>query len=193
MFKAIRFSAALILLVWLGVTVTLTFYVAPSLFANESGVVPNSSVAGEIMGPLLNKMYLTGRILLPLCLILTGILWASANPNRRKPLLVAGLLLVAALGIDLYAGIPLNREIHSIRLNLDKEFGGYHLAPKENPDRQSFAKLHGLSMVLVLVNLGLGLGAFFCVTQLAEAGASRGAVLENSAPSSSPQAALPRG
>lgn len=168
MFSFLRFLSLALLLVWLGCVVTITFYVAPSLFANVSGQVPDSSVAGEIISPLLHRMDATGWIVAPCVVALLGVM-ASLLPRVPRSLKIAGVLLIAAWGVGLYSGIPLNHEIHAIRTDLKGRFGGYHLAPKEDPARRRFAKLHGLSMVLTMVNLGLGFGAFFCVSQLADA------------------------
>ncbi len=168
MLKFLRFFCAALLLVWLGNVITISFYVAPSLFSNQSGQVPNSGVAGEIITPLLHEMYATGWIAVFILLVVHGAIWKICPPRSTKVLLISGALLAAAWVNDLYAGTVLIHRIEGIRAELKKEFGGYHLAPKDNPERQRFGKLHGLSMMLAMLNLTLGFGSFFCVTQLME-------------------------
>lgn len=179
MLKTLRYATALLLLIWLGVVITITFYVAPSLFANESGQIPNSTVAADIIGPLLDKMDLTGWIILPVVILLHGVMALLFRPRFMRALIVSASLLAVAWGTSLYVGVGLNPELHSIRTELKKEFGGYHLAADDHPQRARFAKLHGVAMVLTLVNLCLGLGSLFCVTQLFDAdGASHSAAPE---------------
>jgi hypothetical protein len=166
MVRLFRFLAAVALLVWLGVTIGISFYVAPSLFANESGRVENSSVAGDIVGPLLGKMARTAWIAIPLALVFQVAAWKAAGGGRPRALIVSALLLAAAWGGSLYSGTVLTGRMQEIRSELAREYGGYHLAPKEDPERARFASLHGQSMVLTLAGLAFGFGAFFCATQL---------------------------
>lgn len=167
MLKLIKFLTAFLLLVWLGATITITFFVGPSLFAG-SEAVPNSTVAADIIAPLLHKMDMIGWILLPVAIVLHGAIWKLLGGRAGRAVAVSALMLAAAWGGTLYAGIPLNNELHAIRTEFKESLGGYHLAPADHPARQRFAKLHGLVMVITLANLGLGIGSFFCVTQLFE-------------------------
>lgn len=166
MVRLFRYLAAVCLLVWLGVALSLSFYVAPSLFANESGRVENSSVAGDIISPLLHKMELTAWILIPAAIVFQAAAWKLAGGSGGRTLVLSTLLLAAAWGGSLYSGTVLTGEMRQIREELAQQYGGYHLAPKENPERARFGKLHGLSMVIALGDLLLGFGAFFCVTQV---------------------------
>jgi polyferredoxin len=165
MVRLFRFLAAVSLLVWLGVTIAISFYVAPSLFANESGRVENSSVAGDIVGPLLHKMALTAWIAIPLAVVFQFAAWSVSGRERPRVLIVSTLLLAAAWCGSLYSGAVLTSRMQDIRRDLGVEYGGYHLAPKENPQRARFASLHGQSMVITLSGLLLGLGAFYFTTQ----------------------------
>ena len=173
MLKLVRYLTAVLLLVWLGAVITVTFYVAPSLFADESGRVPNSSVAADIIGPLLNRMEWTGAILIPIAIALHWAIAKLSNPKPGRALVISGLLLAAAWCAGLYSGFYLNPELHAIREDLKTEFQGYHLAPPDHPERARFSRLHGVSMSLALVGLGLGLGSFFCVTQSLDPNAGR--------------------
>ena len=166
MIKALRFVCASALLVWLGVTIGITFYVAPSLFSNRSGQVPDSSVAGEIIAPMLGQMNMTAWAAISAALVCLVALSRLLKPDPGPGLAAALALLTVALLLSIYAGGPAHRELHDLRLAMKGQFGGYHRAPDTHPHRIKFAKLHGITMVITLVNLGLGAGAFFCVTQL---------------------------
>lgn len=165
MIKLVRFAIVLALVLWLGVTITVTFYVGPSLFNDASGHVPNSTVAADIIAPLLAGMDRTAWIALSGALALHGLLWAMTAGGARRLIALSALLLALALGSTLYTGLSVNPELHRIRAEFKEELGGYHLAPEDDPGRRRFATLHGLVMVLTLLNLGLGLGSLFCVTQ----------------------------
>lgn len=166
MVKFFRFLAAVFLLIWLGTTIGISFYVAPSLFGNESGQVENSSVAGDIMSPLLRKMDLTAWVAIPLAMVSLIVAWKLSGGHRRKALTAALSLLGLALFASLYSGVVITQDIQQIRRELKEAYGGYHLAPKEDPERQRFGALHGQSMVLALGGLAMGFGAFYLATQV---------------------------
>lgn len=165
MIKLCRFLAAALLLVWLGCVITMTFFVAPPIFKNVSGAVPNAAVAGDIMEPMLRRMYRVGWVALPAAFCLVCAVYAMARRGGRAAA-AACVMLALAWSIDLYAGARIARGVHEARIELREKFGGSHLAPDDHPARKRFRKLHGASMMLVVVNIGLGLGAFFCATQL---------------------------
>ncbi|MBI1784158.1 DUF4149 domain-containing protein [Candidatus Sumerlaeota bacterium] len=168
MFTSLKFTLLLLHLVWLGCVITVSFYVAPSLFSNESGLTPNSQIAGDIIAPLLHKMHVTGWILIPVMIALIGLIVRMFRLKSAKGAWAACGLLAAAWFSGLYSGTVITQKIHVIRKELAAEFGGYHLAPKEDPRRQEFGKLHGVSMMLGMLDLALGLGSLFCVTQTIE-------------------------
>lgn len=165
----LRFLAALVLLVWLGFVIS-SFTVARELFSGRIEAVPNSAVAGEIMSPILRKMHVTAWIAAPACAALILIL---ARKTARRPVVVALSLLAFAFGLSIYTGSILDRRLGEIRLDLKRDFGGYDKAPKTEPRRAEFGRLHGVSMVLTLAELLAGLGAFFIVTQKLQPASSR--------------------
>lgn len=166
MVKLLRYIATLALLIWLGAVITLTFIVAPSLFGNESGRVPNSTVAADIISPLLHKMELTGWILIPVAMVATAGAWKFAGKTRTKSFAATCLLLALAWCGSFYSGTVLTSEMRGIRDHFKQDMGGYHNAPKDHPERARFARLHGTSMMIALGDLLAGLGALYLVTQV---------------------------
>ena len=164
--RLLRYLLCVSLVLWLGAITTTTFFVAPSLFGNESGETPNSTIAANVIAPLLHKMELTGWILIPVMLILLGVLWTRSKRASPKVFVSTGVMLALAWGLGLYSGIPVTNEMHEIRIELKERYGGYHLAPDNHPDRARFRGLHAAASSITMVNLLLGLGALFCVTQL---------------------------
>jgi|GEM_PF-5132130 len=163
--STLRFLIIAALLPWLGLVIALTFYVAPSLFANESGRVPDSSAAADILAPLFSKMYATGWIAIGFALALHAVyLRVTASPARRL-IFVSGGLLLAALAGEFTAGLAVNPRVHEVRAELGREFGGYHLAPAADFRRAEFGRLHGWAMTLAILDLALGLGAVYCLAR----------------------------
>lgn len=168
MFKVLRFSATILFVVWLGSMITISFFVAPSLFSNESGHTPDSSIAGDVISPLLHKMHVTSWIVIP---IIAGLLFAMKRlvPLRSsRPVWVTLMLLAPSWILMLISGTVITGMIQDIRVELKAEFGGYHLAPKDDPRRAKFGGLHGASMMIAMLSLVLGAGAMFCATQAIE-------------------------
>jgi hypothetical protein len=171
MFRALRFSITLLLTVWLGVLIAVSFFVAAHLFRLAKlgdEWVPHTTAAADIIGPLLRQMDVTAWVAIPLAIALLLLMARGFELRSRRPIAVAALLLVAALGASIYNGAALTEEIHAIRVELRREFGGYHLSPAEHPERRRFGMLHGISQSLAMLELAFGLGALFCVTQLIE-------------------------
>lgn len=156
------------MVVWLGSMVTITFFVAPSLFGDESGHTPDSSIAGDVIAPLLHKMHVTGWIAIPVMVVLLLAIKLLCPLRSARPVWVTLILLAPAWIMGLVSGTVITGKIRDIRVELKAEFGGYHLAPKEDPRRRTFGALHGISMMLSMLNLMLGAGALFCVTQMIE-------------------------
>lgn len=166
MSRFLRFISVLALALWLGVAVTMTFYVTISVFENESGHVPDSSVAADIVGPLFKRMYVTAWIAMPVAIAAAVGAWAlggdaAVRARRRRPLIIACVLMAVIFFGELYSGAVLRTEMAEIRDKLKAEFGGYHLVEKTNPDRARFGAAHGISISILLADMLLGTAALF--------------------------------
>ena len=136
---------------------------APSLFHNESGQVPNSTAAADILSPLFSKMFWTACVCLPVAMLAQVGVWMLAGGLRAKSLVISCALMGLALCGELYSGLSLTPAMHGIREELKAEFGGYHLVEKDHPERARFSKLHGISMSILMLDLALGMGALWCL------------------------------
>lgn len=164
--RLLRFISVLALALWLGVAVTMTFYVTTSVFENESGHVPDSSVAADIVGPLFKRMYLTAWIAMPVSILAAVAARAlgrdaAARARSRRSLITACVLMGLIFFGELYSGAVLRKEMSEIRDKLKAEFGGYHLVEKTNPDRARFGTAHGISISILLADMLLGTAALF--------------------------------
>lgn len=171
MLKFCRFAILVLIVVWLGAALTLTFFVAPSLFGDWSGVVPNSTHAADILSPLFGAMDRTAFVVFPLAIAIHFALLRLVAPRVRRAVVVSIVLLALTLGATAASSFYLTPQMHQIREDLKVEYGGYHLAPKENPQRARFGALHGISQSLALASMLLCFGSVFCVTQLMESSA----------------------
>lgn len=164
MVKLLRYVAAIALAVWIGSIVN-TLAAARSIFDNESGHVPDSGIAGDIVGPLLHNMHVTGWIACGVALVAI-LLIRKIRPARRNMVIWAtGAVLLIALLTGVYSGIVLTEQIQDIRIEIAEAYGTYDAAPKESTLRSRFGALHGLSMGIAMLNLVLALGTFYTVTQ----------------------------
>lgn len=166
MLRIMRFMAALILMIWLGIMIGLSFLVAPELFSGRIEAVPSSAVAGEIMSPLLHKMDVVAWVSAPACALIVLALWLGGGKARHNRAAVGSLALLGlALGASIFSGGVLTPKMRGLRADLKQEFGGYDKAPKTDARRVEFGKLHGASMTLALLEIIAGLGVFYLVTQ----------------------------
>ncbi len=183
MLKFCRFVILVLVFVWLGAALTLTFFVAPSLFGDWSGVVPNSTHAADILSPLFGAMDRTAFVVFPLAIAMHFALLRLVASRVRRTVVISIVLLGLTLGATVVSSFYLTPQMRQIREDLKVEYGGYHLASKDNPQRARFGALHGLSQSLALASILLCFGSVFCVTQLMEApagapgAASRSAVI----------------
>jgi len=165
MLKILRFLGAVLMIFWAGMIVTI-FIVAQSLFGNWSEQVANRDVAAEILTPIFRVMHFCGWIAIALVLIIHVIMIAITGARFVKPMVLSILLLALAFGSSLYSGLSVQARTHDLRTELKKEFGSYDAAPKDDARKREFGKLHGMSMMIALLDIALALGCAFCVTQL---------------------------
>ena len=63
-------------------------------------------------------------------------------------------IVVVMLGIAVYSGVPVTREITSIQSQIA---GPVSSLPESDPRRARFDRLHAMSTTLMTINMGLGL------------------------------------
>ena len=162
--KILRYVAASVLAVWIGAIVK-TLMTARSIFDNESGRVPDSGAAGDIVGPLLDDMHLIGWIACGVAIAsIVGIRFLRKAPRHIVIWSTVAVLAIALL-TGFYSGVVLTEQIQELRVELATEYGSYDAAPEDAPARKKFGMLHGVSMSIALLNLVLALSAFYTVTQ----------------------------
>ena len=155
---AIRYVALLALVVWLGGMILLGALVAPSTFRvlqasdAEAGRVLAGSLFGEILRLFHLLAYACGAIILACLLVMKFV-----GPPPQAFVLRAGIVVVM-LGIALYSGGPVSREIARIQAQVT---GPMNRLADNDPRRMRFDRLHQTSTTLMTINMALGLVLLF--------------------------------
>ena len=155
---AIRYVALLALVVWLGGMILLGALVAPSTFRvlqtsdGEAGRVLAGSLFGEILRLFHVLAYACGAIILACLLVMKFV-----GPPPRAFVLRAAIVVVM-LGIALYSGGPVSREIVRVQAQVT---GPMNRLADNDPRRMRFDRLHQTSTTLMTINMALGLVLLF--------------------------------
>jgi len=155
---ALRYLYLLALVLWLGGMVVLGAIVAPSTFQVLQSLEPQSgrALAGEVFGTALARFaYLAYGCAGVMIVTLT--VMGLLGP-RPQPFLIRGILILAMLGLALYAGVVVASEIALVQ----QEAGGLPSAlAAADPRRIRFDSLHTLSERLMTVNVIAALALLF--------------------------------
>jgi hypothetical protein len=155
---ALRFAGLLALAVLLGGLVALGGFAAPASFDVLSARLPESgrTLAGLVFGEALRRfqpvIYACGFVLL--CVLIAR---AVIGPRPIRFAIRIGIVL-AVLATSLYSGFVLTPRIERLR---DEAGGAPSALAAADPRRAEFGRLHGLSTVLLMVNIAGGLVLLF--------------------------------
>jgi hypothetical protein len=119
-----------LLAAWLGATLIVSAVVAPAAF----DVLPTRTLAGALVGRVLPVLFWSGIVI---GLLVLGMGWRLPWPGTRSG---AAFVLVAAC---LVAQLVIAPRIERIRAGIG---GPLEALDPSNPLRQSFGRLHGLSV-----------------------------------------------
>ena len=141
----------------MGSIVFLSFVVAPGAFALFS-----RDQAGALVGLALGRLHVLGLI--------CGVVYVVARVAGARTLTaLAGMAAVAVivmLVLTLASQYWVSPKLAELRAEMMTQFGSIDATPKDNPLRAAFGRLHGVSTVLELVILLLGLGALFLTVHM---------------------------
>ncbi len=149
-----RYVYVLALTLWLGGMVTLGAIAAPATFAVLQARSPAEGrvLAGAVFGDTLARFnFLTYGCGVAMLLAL-GIM---AVLGFRPVNLAARMTIIATmLVISLYSGVRVTGQIERLQAEIGAPVS---TLPEGDPRRAQFGRLHGLSTVLMLLNVGGGL------------------------------------
>ena len=149
----LRFIQIFSLGTWTGGILFLSLIVAPGAFA----ILPTRELAGSVVGMALTRLHLLGYV--------TGALYLGASFMQsrsvsalRSPAAVLVILMLLFTVVSQHGVTP---RIASLRAQMASEYGSVDAMPKDHQLRAQFGKLHGISTLLELVVLLLGITALF--------------------------------
>ena len=152
--RALRYLYLLTLVVWLGGMVTLGALAAPAAFEILEAYDPEMGrvLAGDVFGEILRRFhfvaYGSGVILL-------GCLGAMATRRPRpRALGVRAGIVGAMLVISICSGVWVSRAIEELQQDIGAPISTLQ---DDDPRRARFGMLHGLSTILMGINLAGGL------------------------------------
>jgi hypothetical protein len=149
----LRFLQSIALVTWVGGIFFLGSIAAPAAFATLS----SRGDAGAVVGHMLGKLHLLGYVAGAVFLIATMAL-ARSPAALLKP---AALIVLAMLLLTAVNQHGINPRLADLRAQMSSEFGSVDQTPQDNPLRAQFGKLHGVSTLIELGVLLLGIAAVF--------------------------------
>jgi uncharacterized membrane protein len=143
----IRFASLFCLSLWVGGGAALAFLVAPTVFAHAG----SRSLAGEVMGRILQRFDNYVLVLGPIALLATG-LEAVGTVGAPRTMSLKLALLGGMLGLALFSRWALRPEIHRLRAAM----GDLAQVPATDERRKRFGRLHGYSVLCLVGQIVIG-------------------------------------
>ncbi len=131
----LRFLMLLSLVAWIGGLMFFAFVLAPTVFA--PGVLPNTHLAGNIVGRALGKLHwiaiFSGIIFLASSLVYSRLTEGTAHVFAMRHVLICGML-----GLTLLSQFWIIPRMDTLRASV----GDFATVPLDNPARLQFDALH---------------------------------------------------
>ena len=149
----LRFFEVASLGVWVGAAFFVGVLLAPGAFA----LLPTRELAGSVVGMALVRLHWLA------CACGLIYIFARLAMSRSGEVLWKGapILVVVMLILTLASHHIITPRLQGLRAQMAAEHGSIDATPKDNPLRQQFGALHGVSSVAALLGLLLGTTALF--------------------------------
>ena len=148
----LRFLMLLSLVVWIGGLIFFAFVLAPTAFQ----VLPNTHLAGNVVGRALNKLHwiaiISGTVFL-----VTSLLYSYITQGTAHAFAMRNALIVLMLALTLFSQFWIIPRMDTLRASV----GDFAAVPLTNPARVQFDALHVWSTRVEGAVLLLGLVAIF--------------------------------
>jgi len=138
------------LIVWIGGLIFFAFVLAPTVFA--PGVLPNTHLAGNIVGRALGKLHWIA-IVSGIVFLISSLLYSRLTDGTAHVFAARHVILCAMLALTLISQFGIMPRMDVLRASL----GDVASAPLDNPDRIQFDALHIWSTRVEGAVLSLGL------------------------------------
>jgi uncharacterized membrane protein YhhN len=156
----LRFLMLLSLVVWVGGIIFFAFVLAPTVFA--PGVLPNTHLAGNIVGRALGKLHWIAMGC-GVVFLISSLFYSSVTQGSARIFAARNVLVVAMLVLTMVSQFGIIPRMDGLRAQVSD----FSAVPLDNPVRAQFDALHVWSTRVESVVLLLGLvvvyltGSFF--------------------------------
>ncbi|MGB7601403.1 MAG: DUF4149 domain-containing protein [Candidatus Sulfotelmatobacter sp.] len=132
----LRFLMLLSLIVWIGGLIFFAFVLAPTAFTIP-GVLPNTHLAGNVVGRALGKLHWLGLIS-GLVFLISSLLYSRLTDGTTHLFAARHILLCLMLALTLISQFGIMPRMDILRASL----GEISSVPIDNPERIQFDALH---------------------------------------------------
>ena len=150
----LRFLMLLSLVAWIGGLVFFAFVLAPTVFA--PGMLPNTHLAGNIVGRSLSKLHWIA-IVSGLIFLASSLLYSRFNDGTVHAFALRHVLICGMLGLTLLSQFWIIPRMDTLRATVTD----FATVPLDSPDRAEFDALHAWSTRVESAVLLLGLVAVY--------------------------------
>jgi uncharacterized membrane protein len=151
----LRFLMLLSLIVWIGGLIFFAFVLAPTAFSIPS-VLPNTHLAGNVVGRSLSKLHWLG-IFSGIVYLSSSLLYSRLTNGTAHVFALRHVLLCLMLALTLVSQFGIIPRMDVLRASL----GDVNAAPVDNPQRVQFDALHAWSTRVEGAVLSVGLVAVY--------------------------------
>ena len=148
----LRFLMLLSLVVWIGGLIFFAFVLAPTAF----GVLPNTHLAGNVVGKSLGKLHWLA-IVSAIVFLISSLLYSRVSEGTAHVFAVRHVLIVLMLGLTLFSQFWIIPRMDTLRSTV----GDFAAVPLSDPARVQFDALHVWSTRVEGAVLLLGLVAVY--------------------------------
>jgi len=148
----LRFLMLLSLVIWIGSLIFFAFVLAPTAFQ----VLPNTHLAGNLVGSVLNKLHWLA-IISGIVFLVTSLLYSYLTQGTAHLFAMRNVLIVLMLALTLFSQFWIIPRMDKLRASV----GDFATVPLTTPARLQFDALHVWSTRVEGAVLLLGLVAVF--------------------------------
>jgi uncharacterized membrane protein YhhN len=131
----LRYLMLLSLVVWIGGLIFFAFVLAPTVFA--PGVLPNTHLAGNIVGRALGKLHWIA-IVSGIVFLMSSLLYSRLADGRMHVFAMRHLLVCVMLALTLFSQFWIIPRMDTLRASV----ADFTAVPLDNPQRMQFDALH---------------------------------------------------
>jgi uncharacterized membrane protein len=157
----LRFLMLLSLVIWVGGIIFFAFVLAPTAF-NIPAVLPNTHLAGHVVGRALGKLHWIA-IVCGIVFLLSSLFYSYVTQGSARVFAVRNLLIVVMLLLTMISQFGIIPRMDVLRAQVSD----FSAVPADNPVRAQFDALHvwstrveGIVLLLGLVVVYLTAGVF---------------------------------